>query len=49
MSDLHFESDLFSKFERSQRRIDELFGSVPRTIRFVRCVGSAPGMEPEQR
>jgi hypothetical protein len=49
MNDLYFGSDLFSEFERSQRRIDELFGCFPPSIRSVRCVGFAPGMEREQR
>jgi hypothetical protein len=49
MSDLYFGNDLFSEFERSQRRIDELFGCFPPSTRSVRCGGFAPGMEPEQR
>jgi hypothetical protein len=49
MSDLYFGSDLFSEFERSQRRIDELFGCFPPSTRSVRCGGFAPGVEPEQR
>jgi hypothetical protein len=42
MSDLYFGSDLFSEFERSQRRIDELFGCFPPSTRSVRCGGSRP-------
>ena len=49
MSDLYFESGLFSEFDRSQRRIDELFGCFPPSTRSVRCGAFAPGMEPEQR
>jgi HSP20 family protein len=49
MSDLYFESDLFSESDRSQRRIDELFGGFPFSIRSVRRGGFAPGMKPEQR
>ncbi|SOE97556.1 HSP20 family protein [Burkholderia sp. D7] len=36
MSDLYFGSDLFSEFDRFQRRIDELFGGFPSSIRAVR-------------
>jgi hypothetical protein len=49
MSDLYFESNLFSEFERSHRRIDELFECFPPGTRSVRCGGFAPGMEPKQR
>jgi hypothetical protein len=49
MSDLYFGSDLFSEFNRSQRRIDELFGCFPSSTRSVRCGGFASGMKPEQR
>ena len=49
MSDLYFESGLFSEFDRSQRRIDELFGGFPSSTRSVRRGDFAPGMKPEQR
>ena len=49
MSDLYFGSDLFSEFDRLQRRIDELFGGFPSSIRSVRRGAFAPGMKPEQR
>ena len=49
MSDLYFGSDLFSESDRSQRRIDELFGGFPSSTRSVKCGAFAPGMKPEQR
>ncbi|MDB5787553.1 MAG: heat shock Hsp20 [Caballeronia mineralivorans] len=49
MSDLYFGSDLFSEFDRFQRRIDELFWGFPSSIRSVRRGAFAPGMKPEQR
>ena len=36
MSDLYFGNDLFSEFDRLQRRIDELFGGFPSSIRSGR-------------
>ena len=36
MSDLYFGNDFFSEFDRFQRRIDEIFGGFPSSIRSVR-------------
>jgi HSP20 family protein len=49
MSDPYFGSDLFSEFDRFQRRIDELCWGFPSSIRSVRRGAFAPGMKPEER
>ena len=36
MSDLYFGNDLFSEFDRFQRRIDEIFRGFPSSIGSVR-------------